>query len=163
MAQNVYNYIIKRLSYWCRWILSLVEISADARKLSSFDIPTRGNIHRYQCNNPIFLYQIDFYISATYNSWCTSCYICFWCPELELGCVHICSYVSSRYPEFQWDVIVIHFLNISSRSCGWVLGSVLFAWLLKLLVNTQISQPRHVKRHIRLMLFVIFQIFMCSP
>ena len=29
----------------------------DARKLVSFDIPTRDNIHRYQCNNPIILPQ----------------------------------------------------------------------------------------------------------
>ena len=27
----------------------------DARKLSSFDIPTRDNIHQYQCNNTILL------------------------------------------------------------------------------------------------------------
>ena len=25
----------------------------DARKRASFDIPTRDNIHKYQCNNPI--------------------------------------------------------------------------------------------------------------
>ena len=28
-------------------------ISTDAVKLASFDIPTRDNIHRYQCNDPI--------------------------------------------------------------------------------------------------------------
>ena len=60
IARNVYSYIIKGLLHWNRWILSLVGISTDARKLASFDIPTRDNIHRYQCNNPIkstlFLY-----------------------------------------------------------------------------------------------------------
>ena len=53
IARNIYSYIIKGLSHWNRWILSLVGISTDARKLASFDIPTRDNIHRYQCNNPI--------------------------------------------------------------------------------------------------------------
>ena len=53
MTQNIYRYIIKGLLHWYRWILSLVGISTDARKLPSFDIPTRDNIHRYQCNNPI--------------------------------------------------------------------------------------------------------------
>ena len=33
-------------------------ISTDARKLASFDIPTRDNIHRYQCNNPILLHKV---------------------------------------------------------------------------------------------------------
>ena len=28
-------------------------ISTDASLRASFDIPTRDNIHRYQCNNPI--------------------------------------------------------------------------------------------------------------
>ena len=39
--------------------LPLVGISSDARKLVSFDIPTRDNIHRYQCNNPIFYHGTD--------------------------------------------------------------------------------------------------------
>ena len=30
-------------------------ISTDARKLASFDITTRDNIRRYQCDNPIIL------------------------------------------------------------------------------------------------------------
>ena len=51
--KNIYSYIIKGLLHWYRWILSFVGISTDARKLASFDIPTRDNIHRYQCNNPI--------------------------------------------------------------------------------------------------------------
>ena len=69
MTQNIYSYIIKGLLHWYRWILSLVGISTEARKLASFDIPTPGNIHRYQCNNPILnssyynysnLYQISY-------------------------------------------------------------------------------------------------------
>ena len=35
--------------------MSLVVISTDARKLASVDIPTRDNIHRYQCNKPVLL------------------------------------------------------------------------------------------------------------
>ena len=50
---NIYSYIINGLLHWYWWILSLDGISADARKLASFDIPTRDNIHQYQCNNPI--------------------------------------------------------------------------------------------------------------
>ena len=53
--KNIYSHIIKGLLHWYQWILSLVVISTDARKLASFDIPTRDNIHRYQCNNPILL------------------------------------------------------------------------------------------------------------
>ena len=56
IERNIYNYIIKGLSHWNRWILSLVGITMDARKLASFHIPTRDNIHRYQCNNPILWY-----------------------------------------------------------------------------------------------------------
>ena len=56
--KNIYSYIIKGLLHWYRWILSLVAISTDARKLASFDIPTRNNIHRYQCNNPLISYNI---------------------------------------------------------------------------------------------------------
>ena len=56
MAQNIYSFILlKRLLHCYRLILSLVGISTVARKLASFDIPTRDNIHRYQCNNPILL------------------------------------------------------------------------------------------------------------
>ena len=47
--------MIWKLPYDNLLILSLVGISTDARKLASFDIPTRDNIHRYQCNNPIIL------------------------------------------------------------------------------------------------------------
>ena len=36
--------------HWSRWILPLVGISTDVRKLASFDIPTRDNVHRYQYN-----------------------------------------------------------------------------------------------------------------
>ena len=39
MALNVYSYIIKGLLHWYRWILTLVGISTDARKLASLDIP----------------------------------------------------------------------------------------------------------------------------
>ena len=52
---NTYSYIIKGLLYWYWWILSLVGISKQARKVSSFDIRTRDNIHEYQCNNPTLL------------------------------------------------------------------------------------------------------------
>ena len=53
--KHIYSYIIKGLLHWYQWILSRVGISTDARKLASFDIPTRDNIHRYmyQCNNPV--------------------------------------------------------------------------------------------------------------
>ena len=57
MAWNIYSYIIKGLLHWYRWILSLAGISTDARKLTSFDIPSRDNIHRYQCNNLIIYKQ----------------------------------------------------------------------------------------------------------
>ena len=53
MTQNIYSYTIKGLLHWYLWILSLVGISTEARKLASFDIQTRDNIHRYQGNNPI--------------------------------------------------------------------------------------------------------------
>ena len=53
IARNIYSCLIKRLSHLTRWILSLVGIVTDARKLASFVIPTRDNIRRYQCNNPI--------------------------------------------------------------------------------------------------------------
>ena len=56
IEQNIYSYIIKGLSHWNRWILSLIGTSTNARKLVSFDIPTLDNIHRYQCNNPILLF-----------------------------------------------------------------------------------------------------------
>ena len=53
---NIHSYIIKGLLHWYWWILSLDGISTDARKLASFDIPTRDNIHQYQCNNPLLLH-----------------------------------------------------------------------------------------------------------
>ena len=56
IARNIYSHTITGLSHWNPWILSLVVISTDARKLASFDIPTRDNIHRYNCNNPIFIF-----------------------------------------------------------------------------------------------------------
>ena len=47
-ALNIYSYI-KGLSHCNWWILPLVGISTDTRKLASFDISTRDN----KCNNPI--------------------------------------------------------------------------------------------------------------
>ena len=38
MAQNICSHIIKGLLHWYRWILSLVGISVDAHKLTSFNI-----------------------------------------------------------------------------------------------------------------------------
>ena len=37
----------------------LVGTSTNERKLASLDIPTRDNIHRYQCNNPILYHYWD--------------------------------------------------------------------------------------------------------
>ena len=37
----------------------------DARKLASFDIPTRDNIHQYQCNNPILSYDVTVFQCKT--------------------------------------------------------------------------------------------------
>ena len=51
--------MIKGLLHWHQWILSLVVISTGARKLVSFDIPTRDNIQRYQCNKPILLAYVE--------------------------------------------------------------------------------------------------------
>ena len=48
---SIYSYMIKGLLHWYWWILSLIGKSKDVRKLASFDIPTRDNIHQYQCNN----------------------------------------------------------------------------------------------------------------
>ena len=67
MTRNIYSCITKGLLHWYRWILSLVGISTDARKLASFDIPTRDNIHRYQCNNPILSHDV------AVIQWITSC------------------------------------------------------------------------------------------
>ena len=39
--------------YW--WILSRVRISKDASLRASVDIPTRDNIHQYQCDNPFII------------------------------------------------------------------------------------------------------------
>ena len=52
-GKNNSIYAIKGLLHWYRWILSLIGISTDARKLATFNISTWDNIHRYQCNNPI--------------------------------------------------------------------------------------------------------------
>ena len=40
-------------------ILSLTGICTDACKLAYFDFPTRDNIHRYWCNNPILFHPMN--------------------------------------------------------------------------------------------------------
>ena len=53
MAQNIYSYIKNKR------IIALITMNIVPRwdiygsKFASFDVPTRDNIHRYQCNNPI--------------------------------------------------------------------------------------------------------------
>ena len=37
------------------------------RKLASFDIPTRDNIHQYQCDNPILLYSVYLVVLIDYG------------------------------------------------------------------------------------------------
>ena len=43
------------LLHWYWWILSRVGISKDASLRASVVIPSRDNIHQYQCNNPFII------------------------------------------------------------------------------------------------------------
>ena len=55
-TQNIYSYIMKRWLPLHWWILPHVGISMDESCLTSICIPSRDNIHQYQCNNLIMPY-----------------------------------------------------------------------------------------------------------
>ena len=78
IAWNIHSYIIKGLSHLNRWILSLIGISTEARKLASFDIPTWGNIHRYQCNNLIVLVKVHVHVLNIVIDIMTTLGNCWW-------------------------------------------------------------------------------------
>ena len=47
------------LLHWCWWITTRVGTSRDTSLRLSVDIPTRDNIHQYQCNNTFYYIEVN--------------------------------------------------------------------------------------------------------